>query len=192
MRKFLLGVSAVAAVTLTGCDGDNNAASTVDSTPTSTSSADQSSHNEQDVTFAQGMVPHHQHGVDMAKMAGEKATSASVKDLASRIGGAQDEEIQQMTGMLEQWGAPTTSGMEDGMSADEMGMMTPDEMQQLEQTTGAAFDRLWVELMIKHHQGAVNMARTELAQGENADAKALAQKILDVQEAEITEMRALA
>jgi len=81
--------------------------------------------------------------------------------------------------------------LQHGMSADEMGMMTADEMHQLEQATGADFDRIRVQQMIKHHQGALTMARTRLDQGENADAKTLAQQILGVQEAEITEMQAL-
>jgi uncharacterized protein (DUF305 family) len=71
------------------------------------------------------------------------------------------------------------------------GMMSDEEMQQLEATTGAEFDRMWVQMMIKHHQGAVDMAKTELEQGSSADAKALAQKIVDAQEAEIKEMQAL-
>jgi uncharacterized protein (DUF305 family) len=75
------------------------------------------------------------------------------------------------------------------MSGD--GMMTDEEMRQLDTATGADFDRLWVQMMIKHHQGAVAMAKSELAQGKNTDAKALAQKIVDAQEAEITEMQAL-
>jgi uncharacterized protein (DUF305 family) len=198
MRKFLLGVSAVAVVALAGCGGEDTAgtaSSNMDSKTSETSSgagAGQSSYNDQDIAFAQGMIPHHQHAVDMAAMADEKATSAQVKELASRIGGAQDAEIEKLTGMLRQWGAePGTSGMDHGMSADEMGMMTADEMHQLEQATGADFDRMWVQQMVKHHQGALTMARTQLDQGENVDAKTLAQQILDVQEAEITEMQAL-
>lgn len=64
-------------------------------------------------------------------------------------------------------------------------------MRQLETAMGADFDRMWVQMMIKHHQGAVAMATTELEQGENTDATALAQKIVDAQKAEITEMQAL-
>lgn len=199
MRKYLLGISAAAIVALAaGCGGSDNSASTPES-PTSTSST-QAGHNDQDIAFAQGMIPHHQQAVDMAAMAAEKATNPQVKDLASRIEGAQDPEIQQLTEMLDQWGtpaAPTTSsmpGMDHGDMPGDMpgdGMMTNEDMQQLEQATGADFDRLWVQLMIEHHQGAVTMAKTELEKGENTDAKALAQKISDTQEAEITEMQGI-
>jgi len=202
MRKYLLGISAAAIVALTaGCGGGDTGASTQNTTggtSTSAESAGQAEHNDQDVAFAQGMIPHHQQAVDMAKMAAEKATNPQVKDLAGRIQGAQDPEIQQLTGMLDQWSAsmpgmstePSMPGMDHGgMSGD--GMMTDEEMQQLENATGADFDRMWVQMMIKHHQGAVTMAKTELEQGKNADAKALAQKIVDAQEAEITEMQGL-
>jgi uncharacterized protein (DUF305 family) len=203
MRKYLLGIGAAAIVALAaGCSsGDDMSGMDMSQTQTSTAadSTGQAAHNDQDIAFAQGMIPHHQQAVDMATMAAEKATNAQVKDLASRIEGAQDPEIQQLTDMLDQWGAsmpgmsdmPTTSSM-PGMDMGGDGMMTDEEMQQLEQATGADFDRMWVQMMIKHHQGAVAMAKTEIEKGDNADAKALAQKIITAQEAEITEMQGLA
>jgi uncharacterized protein (DUF305 family) len=208
MRKYLLGTGAAAIVALAaGCgSGDDMSGMDMSQTQTSTAadSAGQAEHNDQDIAFAQGMIPHHQQAVDMAGMATEKASSQQVKDLASRIEGAQDPEIQQLTAMLEQWGAPTEPttpssessmpGMDHGdMSGGSSGhgMMTDEAMQQLEAATGADFDRMWVQMMIEHHQGAVAMAKTELEKGENAEAKALAQKIVTAQEAEITEMQAM-
>jgi uncharacterized protein (DUF305 family) len=204
MRKYLLGIGAAAiAALVVGCSSsDTGASHEMDETSTSaesTGSTDQAEHNDQDITFAQGMIPHHQQAIDMAEMAAEKASSAEVKDLASRIQAAQDPEIQQLTDMLEKWGAPTEPtmtgesdmpGMDHGDMSGE-GMMTDEEMQQLEGATGAEFDRMWVQMMIKHHQGAVDMAKTELEQGSNAEAKDLAQKIIDAQEAEIKEMQGL-
>jgi uncharacterized protein (DUF305 family) len=200
MRKYVLSIGVTAVVALAvGCGSRDDGGDTSgmdhgrSQTSTSTDSVGQSEHNDQDITFAQGMIPHHQQAVDMAEMAARRATDPKVKDLASRIESAQDPEIQQLTGMLGQWGVstePSMPGMDHGgMSGD--GMMTDEEMQQLEQA-GADFDRLWVQMMIKHHQGAVVMARTEVDKGKNADAKALAQKIVDAQEAEITEMQAMA
>jgi uncharacterized protein (DUF305 family) len=203
MRKYLIGLSAAAIVALAaGCGGGDDPAGTDaghDAPSTSAEKAGQAEHNEQDMAFVQGMIPHHQQAVDMAAMATERATDPKVKDLATRIEGAQDPEIKQMTGMLDQWTAsmesdmPTASGMPgmDHGSAHGPGMMTDEEMRQLEQASGAAFDRLWVEMMIRHHQGAVDMANTELRQGGNAEAKTLAQQIIDAQEAEIKEMQAM-
>jgi len=196
MRKYLLGMSAAAILVITaGCGGEEaGSAATPESTTTAptTESTTSTEHNDADIAFAQMMIPHHQQAVDMAKMAAEKAGDQKVKDLASRIEGAQDPEIRQLTGMLQQWGAPTESsdmpGMDHG-SGD--GMMTDDQMAQLDQATGAAFDTMWLQMMIEHHQGAVTMAKTELAQGSNPEAKALAQKIVDAQEAEITEMQGM-
>jgi len=64
-------------------------------------------------------------------------------------------------------------------------------MQELEKASGAMFDKMWLQMMIEHHQGAVDMAKTEIEQGKNPEAKALAQKIADAQEAEITEMQGM-
>jgi uncharacterized protein (DUF305 family) len=198
MKKYLMGISAAAIVALAaGCGGGDDAGSGMNhessaSSTTSTSAA--AEHNDQDIAFAQGMVPHHQQAIDMAKMAAEKGTDPKVKDLASRVQNAQDPEIQQLNGMLERWGAPTTGSSMPGMDHGGMsgeGMMTDEQMQQLEQATGADFDRMWLTMMIEHHQGAVAMAKTEVEQGSDADATALAQEIIDAQEAEITEMQGM-
>jgi uncharacterized protein (DUF305 family) len=71
------------------------------------------------------------------------------------------------------------------------GMMSAEDMKMLEQAKGAAFDKMWLEMMIKHHEGAVEMAKTELAKGSSADAKKLAQAIIDAQQKEITEMQGM-
>lgn len=68
-------------------------------------------------------------------------------------------------------------------------MMTPEQMAALEAASGDAFDRMWLEMMIEHHLGAVDMAKTELAEGVNPDAQALARTVIADQEAEITTMR---
>ncbi|EOD66863.1 DUF305 domain-containing protein, partial [Amycolatopsis vancoresmycina] len=107
-----------------------------------------------------------------------------VIDLASRIEKAQDPEIRQMQGWLTTWGA----GMGHGSMP---GMMSGADTQKLGQAKGAEFDKMWLGMMIEHHQGAVEMAKTELTKGSNADAKALARKIIDAQQAEITEMQGL-
>jgi uncharacterized protein (DUF305 family) len=195
MRKYLIGVSAAAIIALAAGCGNDDTSGMEDhgqsQTSTSGATATQAEHNDQDIEFAQMMIPHHQQAIDMAKMAAEKASDPKVKDLASRVEGAQDPEIQQMTDLLESWGASTETSM-PGMNHGDMsgeGMMTDEEMQQLDQATGADFDQLWLQMMIKHHQGAVSMAKTEVERGSNADAKALAQQIIDAQEAEITEMQ---
>jgi uncharacterized protein (DUF305 family) len=195
MRKYLTGIGAAAIVALAGCGGNDMPGTDHGQTETSVpgDSAEQAEHNDQDIAFAQAMIPHHQQAVDMAGMAAAQATDPAVKDLATRIEAAQDPEIQQLTDLLDQWGAEPAPGMDHsghGGTPGE-GMMTDEQMQQLEQASGAEFDRLWIQLMLQHHEGAVAMAETELEQGGNAEAKALAQQIIETQEAEIRELQAM-
>jgi uncharacterized protein (DUF305 family) len=162
-------------------------------------SASQGDHTQADVTFAQQMVPHHRQAVEMAKLVPSHSTNQKVLELASQIQQAQDPEIQKMTGWLQTWGAPApTTGMNmpgmnmPGMDHGSMpGMMTSDDMTKLGQVKGAAFDRLWLQMMIQHHQGAVEMAKTELQQGASNEAKQLAQQIIDTQQKEIATMNQL-
>lgn len=148
--------------------------------------------NDADVTFATQMIPHHQQAVQMASMAGYNATTPEVKKLAAAIAAAQDPEIKTMSGWLTRWDKPVPSPSHGGHAMAEMpGMMTEDEMSDLGDTSGAMFDRLWTEMMIKHHKGAVTMARTEQTAGKYADAIALAKKIETDQNREIATMQRL-
>jgi uncharacterized protein (DUF305 family) len=129
----------------------------------------------------------------MSRLAPERAESAEVKNLARQIEAAQGPEIETLTGWLRDWGAtPSTPGMDHGSMGHGMeGMMSDAEMQQLEQARGAEFDRQFLSLMIRHHEGAVAMARTELASGQFPAAKQMAQQIIETQQAEINAMRGL-
>jgi uncharacterized protein (DUF305 family) len=201
MRKSLIGfgVAGVAAVALlAGCGGGNDMADMQHNSTTAPPSATgrQDGHNEQDVKFAQDMIGHHQQALDMAAMVPGKSTNPKVTDLGKRVAAAQDPEIKKMTEWLTKWGAapaPTSMpGMDHGSGHGSMpGMMTAEEMSKLNGTTGTEFDRTWLDMMIRHHQGAVEMAKTQQEKGSSADAKKLAQDIITAQQAEITEMRAL-
>lgn len=175
---------------LTACGGGNDSTSADNTTP-----AAMTGHNDADVMFAQGMIAHHEQAIEMAQMAVTKATSPDVVDLANQIQDAQQPEIDTMTGWLKSWdesaddmGGMDHSSMGDGGMA---GMMTPEDMQALTKASGAEFDQMWLEMMIEHHEGAIDMAKTELADGESTDAKALAQDIIDAQQAEIITMKGL-
>lgn len=147
--------------------------------------------NDADVAFATNMIPHHQQAVEMAQLAVERAITPEVKSLAERIQAAQQPEIDQMTAWLKAWGAPSPSAGEHGGHGSMPGMMTDEQMNQLRQTAGSKFERQFIVMMIEHHEGAIEMARTELQDGANADARALAQRIIDAQQAEITEMQTM-
>jgi len=143
------------------------------------------SFNDADVMFAQGMIPHHQQAVEMASLAGTRATDPQVKQLAGQIKAAQDPEIKTMTGWLQSWGKPT--GMPGGHTMP--GMMADDEMTKLKAASGKDFDRMFAQMMIAHHNGAIQMAHDEQTGGMSADAKALAKTIADSQQAEVTTLQ---
>ena len=154
------------------------------------------SFNDADVTFAQGMIPHHEQAVEMSEMAEEQAESAEVKELAADIAAAQGPEIDTMEGWLEEWGEDSSHSMDD-MGGDHMdmgempGMMGDNEMESLMNADGAAWDEMFLTMMIEHHEGAIEMARTEQEDGENPDAVALAEEIETAQTAEIETMQQL-
>ncbi|MEW2414796.1 DUF305 domain-containing protein [Streptomyces sp. NPDC046866] len=158
--------------------------------------AAQGGHNAADAVFAKGMVPHHRQAVEMAELAAARAESGEVKKLAEDIKKAQDPEIKTLSGWLASWGeqVPAEGAMDHsahGGSGTGAGMMSAQEMDRLKDATGKAFDTAFMELMIKHHEGAVAMARTEQAEGVFPEAKTMAQAIVTSQSAEIAQMRKL-
>lgn len=198
--RLLAGVAATGLI-LTGCAAGPDT-STGAAPAGSASSATQSEHNDADVAFAQGMIPHHRQAVEMAGLVAGRTENAQVVDLAARIGAAQQPEIDTMVGWLQEWGAEVPaegsgmSGMDHGGGMGSMGamgamdgMMTPEQMQQLQSASGPAFDRMFLEMMVEHHRGAVEMAQTELDEGADPEAQALAQQIIDTQQAEIDTMQ---
>ena len=154
-------------------------------------------HNEADVTFALDMIPHHQQAIEMADLAESRAESQEVKALATDIEAAQGPEIETLTGWLESWGEDVPdegmSGMDHGdMSSDDMGgMMTEDEMADLESASGAEFDQMFLTMMIEHHEGAIEMAKTEQSEGEFPEAVDMAKEIETTQAEEIQTMQDL-
>lgn len=190
MKRILVPVLALLAIVgvASACGSDEN------------SGGSEPSFNDADVTFVQGMIPHHEQAIEMAELASSRAESPEVKDLAARIEDAQGPEIAQMRRWLEEWDEPETpkagddmgGGMDDGMDdGGGAGMMTAEDMDELRSAQGAEFDKMFLTSMVAHHKGAVEMAKTERKDGENADAKKLAGDIIETQEAEIDEMTGL-
>lgn len=155
-------------------------------------------HNAQDVNFARNMVPHHEQAVTMSDLALARAANPQVKDLATRIKAAQAPEINLMRGWLTSWDAgeadhgghsSDTGGMSMGGGDDRMrGMVDGPTMMQLGAASGQEFDRLFLQSMIAHHQGAVEMAKIQLEDGRFEPAKQLANQVITSQEKEIAEM----
>ncbi|MFJ7075413.1 DUF305 domain-containing protein [Streptomyces sp. NPDC098781] len=198
-RAALAATAGTAVLVLAACGGDGGSDTAADA-PASSSAASASAsvsadaHNDQDVSFAQGMIPHHRQAVEMAETAAGRASTAEVKDLASRIRQAQAPEIRTLSGWLRAWGEDVpsaTPGMDhSGHSggAGTAGMMDDEDMDRLSEASGKAFDSLFLTLMVEHHEGAVEMARAEKAEGRYGPATKLADAVITAQTAEIEEM----
>ncbi|MBV1854300.1 DUF305 domain-containing protein [Catellatospora tritici] len=185
VRRLLLAGLATATLAAAGCSTTGHSNTGHSGMPGMASSAPAgANYNSADVTFAQAMIPHHEQAVRMSELAATRAADPQVQQLATQIKTAQGPEIETMKGWLAAWGRPTADPM-GGMHGAMPGMMTDQQMSGLEGLSGAAFDREYTRMMVAHHQGAVAMAKTEQAQGGNADAKALAAKIEKDQTAEI-------
>jgi uncharacterized protein (DUF305 family) len=211
----LTGLALAGALTLTACGGTDTdggtdttstpAASETEASPTPTGTASDSpgevsaEHNDADVMFAQMMIPHHQQAVEMSEMLLAKTgIPAEVTDFAQQVIDAQGPEIDRMNTMLDTWGASAASeaeveGMDHGSGTGSgmTGMMSDEDMRRLDQAQGTEAARLYLEQMIHHHEGAVEMAREQVETGQNPQAQALAQEVIDAQQAEITQMRTM-
>ncbi|MDM7889230.1 DUF305 domain-containing protein [Curtobacterium sp. RHCJP20] len=176
-------------LTLAGCSTSNNS-SDVSSSSSTTSAA--SAHNRQDVMFAQMMLPHHEQAVEMSDMLLAKGDGVDpdVAALAKQIKAEQSPEIKQLTSWLKAWGAPTESE-HSGTGHVMSGMMSDSDMSDLNQASAKDAVKLYLEQMIKHHEGAVDMAKTEVDKGGNTDAVQMAKSIVSSQTEQITRMKDL-
>ena len=194
LRRLVAPALALAA-TLSACGSDDS--SSTDSAPVTTASSGSGATvalGEADIEFAQGMIAHHEQAIEMAEIALDPDIGASpeVIDLATRIEGAQDPEVELMTGWLTAAGEPIAMDMSDGHDMSSMdGMMSAEQMDSMAGMTGPEFDRTWLEMMIAHHEGAISQSETVKSEGSNADVLALADEIIAAQQIEITEMQAL-
>ncbi len=199
-RTVALSIAALGVVALSACSSGST-----DSAPTPAAigaSAPMVQGSPTDIAFAQSMIPHHEQAIVMADLAldPQSGASESVQQLAEQIKAAQDPEIAQMTQWLQAWGAPsampgTTDGGMDhsghdmgGMTVS--GMMTDEQMKQLEQAQGAEFDQMWLTMMIAHHEGAIAMAEQAQA-SDSSQVKDLTEAIINGQQSEITTMQGM-
>jgi uncharacterized protein (DUF305 family) len=154
-------------------------------TATTTSSATVATHNADDIMFAQMMIPHHEQAVQLAALAPQHTDNPALLKLASTIAGEQQPEIDAMKALLLQWDAEPGDHSGHAMQ----GMVDDATMAKLNSLHGPEFDTLWLQAMIGHHQGAIEMANTEIAKGRSADLTAMAKSIVTAQQAEIDQMK---
>ena len=180
-----------AAPTTTGGARDGSASSAAPSEASSTAAAEAISeeHGLADVMFAQMMVPHHEQALEMSRIVLDKeGVPEDVRALAQRIEAAQAPEITRMQDMLAAWGVTDAQPMDHSGHGGMAGMLTEEQLQDLRDADGPEAARLFLEGMVEHHRGAVDMAQTELEDGENPQARALAEDVIAAQEEEIAQM----
>jgi uncharacterized protein (DUF305 family) len=187
-----LGLAACASTAAPGnsMPMDHGSSSSMSSAMPSAMPSATADHNQADTMFAQMMIPHHAQAVEMSGIILAKPDMpAEVTALATKIKAAQAPEIEQMTGWLTGWNLPT---MMSGHSGHGMtGMVDNDGINTLKSATGTEASRLFLEQMIGHHEGAIDMAQQEISAGKFPDAVKLGHDIVDAQQAEITQMKQL-
>jgi len=199
IRRALVGAAIAGSLTLSACGNDDmpsmsGMGSSASTTPSPTAAGSTSTeHNDADLMFVRGMIPHHQQAVEMSAIVLEKSgISPETAALAQQIQAAQQPEIATMEGWLKTWGQPMDDDM-GGMNHGGMddGMASMDEMKNFEVTDGTDAEKLFLTMMTRHHQGAIKMAQTETSDGKNPDAVALAKTIIETQQGEINTMQEL-
>lgn len=223
-KKILIATAAAAVVVTAGAcstsepNTQSSASPSMTSAPSSASTgpADAQPHNDADVTFAQGMIPHHQQAVVMSDMLlAKEGIDPRVVSLAEEIKAAQAPEIETMRGWLNDWGVAAMPPMSTGMPGHDMpgdgsmpgmsgmpghgnmpemsgeGMMSHADMTALQNAQGTEASRLFLTQMIEHHKGAISMAQKEIDNGEYASAIEMARQISSSQQEEITSMEQL-
>lgn len=209
LRRLACGVSVLLAVCgLTACTGDppeekppviapgkpGDPVSTVP--PGQVSAPPVKPPNASDIEYVKRMIEHHQQAIDMALLAPDRAAGEQVKLIADRIADAQGPEIQAMNAWLRSVNQPTVTPGEHGGHAGHdpntmPGMATPAQLDALRAAKGVDFDRLFVQLMITHHEGALTMAEEIQTKGSDERLPLIADEVIATQTPEINRLRAI-
>ena len=196
MKFLALLLTLCAALPLAACseEDDKSAASDIPASE---------EFNQADVDFATHMIQQHAQALLMADLTDGRDLPVALVAVVEQIRMTQGVEIETMVDWLNAWNQPIPETVRDhanahahgdgeaGMDSDLPGMVSAEEMERLEAAAGEEFEQMWLELMIEHHEGAIEMATTEKSAGEYPDATDLAKSIIEAQQAEIEEMEAL-
>ena len=160
--------------------------------------------NDADVDFASDMIQHHAQALEMVDLTLGRDLDPEVAALAEDIRAAQAPEIETMADWLEDWDEPVPATSRDhanahaedhggggAMDEDMPGMMSAEQMTSLEDAPEGEFEDLWMQMMIEHHEGAIEMAQTVLDEGESKKVSTLAKDVVETQQGEISTMQSL-
>lgn len=152
-----------------------------------------------DAGFARDMAVHHNQAVVMSFIVRDNTNNTAVRQFAFDIINTQSVQSGMMSGWLQQWGLPQTSsrpamewaGHGSGHESGMPGMASPEDIDRLRQLSGNEAEVLYLELMIKHHQGGITMAKSALELAKDESVLQLAKSIVDSQQAEIDVMQTM-
>lgn len=180
-------------ISASGCATEETSSQTSETRIDATLGESSDDFNDADVMFAQMMIPHHEQAIELSDIALDPQTAASqaVRGLAQQIKDDQDPEIDAMTSLLTSWAQPMAMDSSMDHSSMMSGMLSLDDLASLSQLRGAEFDQAWIQAMIAHHEGAIEMAQDVIDDGSNGSLRTLANQIIVGQRAEIEEMRSL-
>jgi uncharacterized protein (DUF305 family) len=195
LKTLTIAAALAASLGLAGCaagsgsSGGNMPMNHGSSGPMSSMMPDASAdHNQADIMFSQMMIPHHAQAVEMSDMMLAKPDlPEEVTALATKIKNAQAPEIETMTGWLKEWNVPTM--MSDHSGHGMGGMVDSQGLEKLKDAQGTEAVRLFLEQMIGHHEGAIDMAQQEIGAGKHPGSIQLSRDIVTSQEAEIAQMK---
>lgn len=192
------------AFTAAACGDDGN------DTNTAAQKISATEHNNADVAFASDMLQHHAQALSMVDLTLDRPLEPDVQQLAEQIRDAQAPEIETFTDWLTDWDQKIPATMRDhvngghgdtdagtsmeGMGSEAMGMpgmMSADDMTALENAPDAEFQTMWLQMMIQHHAGAIDMAKAEQSDGQFKSAIDLADSIITSQTSEIESMKGI-
>ena len=139
--------------------------------------------NRNDLMFMNMIIVHHDQAIEMAEMAENRTNNSDILKLSNNISDAQREENQQM----KQW--MRSLGYEPGNHHRMAGMASQEEMQRIENSEGAEFDRIFAELMIEHHRGGIEMARNFRKAGKHTELQQMQTQMIETQQKEIEKMQ---
>ncbi len=134
------------------------------------------------------MIPYHQQAVDLAAPVPSHTGDAELIKLGSGIGTAQQSEIQTLKGFLVQWSTQPDADTREPADMAMTGIVDQATMATLASLQGADYDKLWLQSIISHHQGAIDMANSEITNGRNSEAIATAKRMISTQQGEIDQM----
>lgn len=209
MKNSLTSALLAAAFVVAGCTGGEPSSAPTSSAPVivpgkpgeqagtvAPGQVNRAAPNDADVEYITMMIPHHEQAKVMTALVPSKTANQQIRALAERISVAQDGEITMMKTWLSDRGKPVPGeghGGHGGHSDHALmpGMATEAQLNELRAATGPAFEKLFLDLMIVHHQGALTMAEAELGKGVEVKAQEMAQEVITGQSAEIERMRTM-